>query len=164
MACLARAGHLDEISTGVFLVVRHMNRKLIPLVFVIAAAGLIWAVIAGLETDPVARNEATAVIMRAPAGFDVEDLGEAGLAFAASELSRRSGDRPGVEFIDAGDRVILLVDHGDNRLIEMRAARSGTIVEKNWPGPVGERLAWAAEHGRLDAPDLEPATGKNLYH
>ena len=72
--------------------------------------------------------------------------------------------RPGVEFIDGGDRVILLVDREADRVIELRAARSGTIVEKTWPGPVRERLAWAAEHGRLDAPDLEPATGKNLYH
>jgi hypothetical protein len=40
-----------------------MSKKLIPIVFVAAAVGLIWAVIAGLETQPTARNEATAVIM-----------------------------------------------------------------------------------------------------
>ena len=141
-----------------------MSKKLIPIVFVVAAAALIWAVFAGLETNPEGRDEATAIIMRAPDGFDVDDLGEAGLAFAATELARRGGDRPGVEFTDGGDRVILLVDRGADRVVELRAARSGTIVEKSWPGPVDARLAWVAEHGRLDAPDLDPPTGKNLYH
>ncbi len=141
-----------------------MSKKLIPIVFVVAAAALIWAVFAGLETDPTGRDEATAIIMRAPDGFDVEDMGNTGLAFAASELARKDGPRPGVEFTDGGDRVILLVDRDADRVIELRAARSGTIVEKTWPGPVDDRLAWAVEHGQLDAPGLEPATGKNLYH
>ncbi len=141
-----------------------MSKKLIPIVFVVAAAALIWAVFAGLETQPTGRDEATAIIMRAPDGFDVDDLGETGLAFAASELVRRGGLRPGVEFTDGGDRVILLIDRDQDRIIELRAAGSGTIVEKNWPGPVDDRLAWAADHGRLDAPGLDPARGKNLYH
>lgn len=141
-----------------------MSKKLIPIVFVVAAAVLIWTVFAGLETHPEGRDEATAIIMRAPDGFDVDDLGEAGMAFAVSELARGDGPRPGVEFTDDGDRVILLIERGEDRIIELRAARSGTIVERNWPGPVDDRLAWAAEHGRLDAPGLEPATGKNLYH
>ena len=141
-----------------------MSKKVIPVVFAVAAAALIWAVFAGLETDPAGRDEATAIIMRAPDGFDVVELGETGLAFAASELARRPGDRPGVEFTDGGDRVILLIDREGDRVIELRAARTGTIVERNWPGPVNERLAWAADHGRLDAPGLGPATGKNLYH
>lgn len=141
-----------------------MSKKLIPVVFAVAAAALIWAVFAGLETDPAGRDEATAIIMRAPDGFDVAELGETGLAFAASELARQPSDRPGVEFTDGGDRVILLIDREGDRVIELRAARTGTIVERNWPGPVGDRLVWAAENGRLDAPGLEPATGKNLYH
>ena len=141
-----------------------MSKKLIPVVFAVAAAALIWAVFAGLETDPAGRDEATAIIMRAPDGFDVVELGETELAFAASELARQPGDRPGVEFTDGGDRVILLIDREGDRVIELRAARTGTIVERNWPGPVGDRLVWAAENGRLDAPGLEPATGKNLYH
>lgn len=141
-----------------------MSKKLIPITFVVAAAALVWAVFTGLETKPTGRDEATAIIMRAPDGFDVDDLGETRLAFAASELARRDGSRPGVEFTDDGDRVILLIDRGEDRIIELRAARSGTIVEKTWPGPVRERLDWASGHGRLDAPGLEPATGKNLYH
>ena len=141
-----------------------MTKKLIPIVFVVAATVLIWAVFAGLETRPEGRDEATAIIMRAPDGFDVDDLGTAGMSFAVSELARRNEPRPGVEFTDGGDRVILLIDREGDRVIELRAARTGTIVERNWPGPVNERLAWAADHGRLDAPGLGPATGKNLYH
>lgn len=141
-----------------------MTKKLIPIVFVAVAAGLIWAVIAGLETRPSARNEATAVILRAPDGFDVDDLGEAGLAFAASELGLKEGAHPGVEFVDGGDRVILLVDRDQDVMTELRASASGTIVERTWPGRVEERLSWAAANGNLEAPGLDPATGKNLYH
>jgi len=145
-------------------VVTSMKRNVIPVVFVAATVGLIWAAVAGLETGPAARTEATAVIMRAPDGFEIEDLGEIGIAAAAADLARRSGDRQGVEFTDGGDRIILLVDRGEDRVVELRASRTGTIVERIWPGSVNERLGWASEHGRLDAPALEPATGKNLYH
>lgn len=141
-----------------------MTKKLIPIVFVVLAAGLIWAAIAGLETAPAARDEAPAVIMRAPEGFDVEALGDFGIAAAAAELAGRPGDRPGVEFTDDGDRIILLADRPADRIVELRASRTGTIVERTWPGSVKERLGWASANGRLDAPGLEPATGKNLYH
>ncbi len=155
--------HMGNLRHGA--AVGHcMTRKLIPIVFVVVAAGLIWSVIAGLETAPTARDEATAVILRAPDGFDVDDLKETGIATAAAELAGRSGDRPGVEFTDGGDRIILLVDRKTDRMVELRASRNGTIVERIWPGSIDERLAWATANGRLDAPGLEPATGKNLYH
>jgi hypothetical protein len=141
-----------------------MTRKLIPAVFVVVTAGLIWAAIAGLENKPAARDKATAVILRAPDGFDVDDLGEAGLAFAASELALRKGSHPGVEFVDGGDRIILVADRELDLLTELRASATGTIVERTWPGPVEERLAWASANGSLEAPGLAPATGKNLYH
>lgn len=141
-----------------------MNRKLIPIVFVVAAVGLIWAAVSGLETRPTASGEATAVIMRAPDGYDVDDLGEAELTVAAATLATRGGARPGVDFTRSGDRIILLVNRDEDQLIELRASRTGTIVERTWPGSVDERLAWATEHGHFDAPGLDPATGKNLYH
>lgn len=141
-----------------------MTRKVIPIVFVVAVVGLIWAAMAGLETRPEAGDEAVAVILRAPDGFDVEELGEAGMDEAAARLATRDHSRPGVEFTDGGDRIILFIDRDADRIVELRAARSGTIVERRWPGSTRERLAWASEHGRLDAPGLEPATGKNLYH
>jgi hypothetical protein len=141
-----------------------MPKKLIPIVFTVAAGGLIWAVIAGLETKPAARNEATAVILRAPDGFDVDDLGEAGLAYAASELAVRRGTHAGVEFVDGGDRVILLADRDRDAITELRASATGTIVERTWPGSVEERLGWASANGTLEVPGLAPATGKNLYH
>lgn len=141
-----------------------MTKKLIAIAFAVAAVGLAWAVIAGLETRPSARGEATAVILRAPDGFDVEVLGKTGLASAASALASRTGTRPGVEFVDGGDRVILLLDRDRDTITELRAAASGTIVEWTWPGSVGERLSWASANGSLEAPGLEPAAGKNLYH
>jgi len=141
-----------------------MSKKLIPIAFVVAAVGVVWAVIAGLETRPAARSEATAVILRAPDGYDVNDLGEAGLTFAASELALRDGAHPGVEFVDGGDRVILLVDRDRDLITELRASATGTIVERTWPGPVEERLGWAAANGNLEAPGLDPSIGKNLYH
>ncbi len=141
-----------------------MTRRLISIVFLVAVVGLIWTAIAGLETQPTARDETVAVILRAPDGFDLEDLGEVGFTEAAAELAGRTGSRTGVEFTDGGDRIILLVDQDGDRVIELRASRNGTIVEKTWAGPIAKRLAWAAEHGRLDAPGLDPATGKNLYH
>jgi hypothetical protein len=141
-----------------------MNRKLIPVLFVVAAAGLIWAVVAGLETESTGRDEAAAVILHAPAGFDVEDLGETRLAAAASALASRAGSQVGVEFVDGGDRVILLADRDRDELTELRAAGTGTIVERTWPGPVEDRLTWASANGNLEAPGLAPASGKNLYH
>ena len=62
------------------------------------------------------------------------------------------------------DRVILLADRAGQSIIEMRASRTGTIVERTWPGETVRRLSWAADNGNLDAPGLPPATGKNLYH
>jgi len=141
-----------------------MTKKLIPIVFVVVAVGLIWTAIAGLDTAPAARDEATAVILRAPDGFDVEGLGEIGIAAAAADLAGRSGNRPGVEFTDGGDRIILLVDRDADRIVELRASRNGTIVERIWPEGIDARLDWASAHGGLDAPGLKPATGKNLYH
>jgi hypothetical protein len=141
-----------------------MKRILIPLVFVVVAGGLLWMAVAGLETGPAAQDEPPAVIMRAPPEFDVEKLGESGLASSASALMARPGLRPGVEFSDNGARVILLIDRQSDRLIELRASRTGTIVERTWPGSVEKRLGWASSNGSLEAPGLEPATGKNLYH
>lgn len=158
-----KGGIIGNLRHGV-AVCHGVTRKLIPIVFVVVAAGLIWAAIAGFETAPAARDEATAVILRAPEGFTVEDLGELGIAAAAAELAGRSGDRSGVEFTDRGDRIILLIDRGADRIVELRASRTGTIVERFWPGSIDQRLGWASANGRLDAPDLEPATGKNLYH
>lgn len=127
-------------------------------------AGIGWAVIAELETQPTARDEPPAIVLRAPEGFDVKQLGDASLAAAAAELRTDSSCRTGVEFSDDGDAVILLADREGQRVVEMRASRSGTIVERVWPEEVDRRLDWAVEHGNLDAPGLPPVTGKNLYH
>jgi hypothetical protein len=126
--------------------------------------GIVWAVVAELETQPTARDEPPAIVLRAPEGFDVKQLGEASLPAVAAELRADPNGRVGVEFFDDGDHIVLLADREDQRVVEMRASRSGTIVERVWPEEVDRRLDWAIEHGSLDAPGLPPATGKNLYH
>lgn len=94
----------------------------------------------------------------------MEDLGTVAFEEAASELSRALGDRVGVEFSDRGDTVILLADRVEQKITEMRAARTGTLVERTWTGDVDRRLSWAADNGNLDVEGLPPPTGKNLYH
>ena len=127
-------------------------------------AGIGWAVIAELETQPTSRDEPPAIVMRAPEGFNVKQLGDASLAVAAAELRADPSSRAGVEYSDDGDAVILLADREEQRVVEMRASRSGTIVERVWPKEVDRRLDWAIQNGKLEVPGLAPATGKNLYH
>jgi len=126
--------------------------------------GIGWAVITELETQPTARDEPAAIVLRAPEGFHMKQLGGASLADAAAELRTDPSGRAGVEFSDDGDAVILLADREGQRVVEMRASRSGTIVERVWPEEVDHRLDWAIQNGNLDVPGLPPVTGKNLYH
>jgi hypothetical protein len=136
--------------------------KVVAVLAVIGGVG--YAVVANLETDPVASDEPAAIILRAPEGFVVEASDATSLAEAAVELLRVPGMSSGVEFSETGDRVILLVDRGGQRVVEMRASRSGTIVERTWVGDVDRRLKWASTNGDLDVPGMQPSTGKNLYH
>lgn len=141
-----------------------MKRLLIGVAALAIVAGVFFAMVSSLQHEPSGRDEAPAVILRAPEGFSAENIGEATFEAAAAGLQTAVGDRVGVRFIDGGDTVILVADRVDQRITEMRAARTGTLVERTWSGDVEQRLAWAAEHGDLDAPGLPPATGKNLYH
>jgi hypothetical protein len=131
---------------------------------VAVVGGIFWAMVSGLEDGSSRRDDPPAVILRAPEGFAVEDLGDSTLVTAAATLAGTAGDRVGVEFSDDGDTVILLADHVEQKITEMRAARTGTLVERTWSGEVDRRLAWAVDHGSLEVPGLAPATGKNLYH
>jgi hypothetical protein len=141
-----------------------MRRIAVGVVGVCAVGGVFWAMVSGLEDESSRRAEPPAVILRAPEGFVVEQLGATTFEAAAGALSRAGGDRVGIEFSDNGDTVILLADHEGQEITEMRAARTGTLVERTWSGEVGRRLQWAAANGNLDVPGLPPATGKNLYH
>ena len=141
-----------------------MRRIVILCVVVSVTAVVFWSMIQSLETEPIGRDEPPAIILRAPDGYAVEELGTVSLAAAASILDQLPGDRVGARFTEQGDTVILLADHVGDRVVEMRASQSGTIVERQWQGDVDRRLGWAAEHGNLEAPGLPPPTGKNLYH
>jgi len=140
-------------------------RRLLTVVVCLAVLGAIaWAVVSELETQPTASDEPPAIVLRAPDGFDVKRLGGASLATAAAALRADPNSRIGVEYSDKGDHIILLADRENQRVVEMRASLSGTIVERVWPDHVDRRLDWAVENGNLDAPGLPQATGKNLYH
>ena len=141
-----------------------MKRILVPGVVVVAVGGIFWLMIHNLQSKPVGRDGPAAIILRAPDGYAVQDLGTASLASAARVLLQRPGMQAGTRFIEEGDTVILLADTGNDRVVEMRASRTGTIVERHWQGDILRRLNWAAEHGDLSPPGLSPPTGKNLYH
>lgn len=128
------------------------------------AGAIVWTFVGHLETGSSRAEEPAAIILRAPDGFAVDELGASTFAAAAGALARAIGARPGVRFSDGGDLVILLADRPAARVVELRASRTGTIVERTWEREVSRRLAWASEHGTLDVPGLPPPTGKNLYH
>ena len=130
----------------------------------VVLGGIVWAVVVELETQPTARDEPPAIVLRPPEGFSVKPLGGASLAVAVAELRAHPSVRAGVEFSDSGDHVILLADRELQRIVEMRASKSGTIVERVWSEEVDRRLDWAIEHGDMDVPGLPPGSGKNLYH
>ena len=141
-----------------------MKRIWYALAGVVVVGGIFWAMVSGLEDGSARRDEPPAVILRAPVGFVVQDLGDSTIVAGAAALAGSSGNLVGVEFSDRGDTVILLADRAEQKITEMRAARTGTLVERTWSGEVDRRLSWAAENGNLDAPGLPPPTGKNLYH
>jgi len=141
-----------------------MKRLMIVFTIVVAVAGIFWAMVASLQHEPSSRDEAPAVILRAPEGYSVENIGDSIFEAAAAALQGAPGDRVGVEFSEGGDHVILLADRAEQRITEMRAAGTGTLVERTWSGDVERRLAWAVDNGNFEVPGLPQATGKNLYH
>jgi hypothetical protein len=133
----------------------------------LSVAGLgvsVWALVTATGNPPSQQERPAAIILRAPEGFAVESLGVASLRSAAASLAGKRGARVGVRFSCDGDVVLLLADRPSDRVVEMRAARNGTIVERFWSQEIDRRLVWAEEHGELSAPGLPRPTGKNLYH
>jgi hypothetical protein len=141
-----------------------MKRIVVFLLSLAVVAGIFWFMVSELDREPAGRDEPPAVILRAPEAYAVKDIGAATFAAAAAALNSSSGDTVGVEFSDDGDAVILLADRVEQKITEMRAARTGTLVERTWSGDVDRRLRWAADNGNLDVAGLSPPTGKNLYH
>jgi hypothetical protein len=141
-----------------------MKRLVLIAAGIAIVGGIFWAMVSDLDRAPSGRDEPPAVVLRAPEGFEVEQIGAATFAEAATALNGTIGDRTGIGFSDAGDTVILLSDRSAQKIIELRASRTGTIVERVWPGEIDRRLGWATANGNLDVPGLPPATGKNLYH
>lgn len=141
-----------------------MKRAVIVLLSLAGVGASVWALVAATGDPPLQDQRPAAIILQAPPGFTVEPLGSVSFRSAAASLAAKGGARTGVRFTDGGDLVLLLADRPVDRLVEMRAARNGTIVERFWPQGVDRRLAWAAQHGKLSVPGLPRPTGKNLYH
>jgi hypothetical protein len=113
-----------------------------------------------------------AVILSAPAGYRMVEGGELPRTEAARRLSGLLAAAPdearlGLHFRSDGFELFWLADRSDRaepRLIELAAGPTGTRVETVYPGALVERLAWAAERGRLELPGAPPAEAHNLYH
>ena len=146
------------------MVLSYMKRFIYIAAGLAIVGGILWSMVASLEEGPSGRDEPPAVIMRAPEGFSVREMGAETFETVAAELRQDKGAQVGIEFSHDGDTVILLADRVGQQVVEMRASRTGTLVERTWSGEVDQRLEWAADNGNLDAPGLSPATGKNLYH
>lgn len=73
----------------------------------------------------------------------------------------------GIHFTVEGAELYWLVDRADPegpRLIERSANPAGTRLETSYSGDVARRLAWAAQHGDLEAPGMHGGERHNLYH
>jgi hypothetical protein len=130
---------------------------------------------AALEGDDMRSTQPAAVIFAAPPGFVVVDGGELPRAQAARELAELVARRPeeprlGLRFTSAGAQLYWLVDRREGpgaALTELAAGSGGTRIETRWRGSRDEldrRLAWASQHGDLDAPELPRGESRNLYH
>jgi hypothetical protein len=113
-------------------------------------------------------DELAAVLVSAPPGYSVVELGEADPAAAAAELealvARPGAGKVGVRFERRGAAVFWLADVGGDVLEERSAGASGTRLQTEWRGGLRRRLAWARVHGDFDAPGLPLPESRNLYH
>ncbi len=82
---------------------------------------MLWKqlMILNLESDPVGGDDLNAIILRAPNGYVVQDLGAASFASAAKVLTTVSEGQTAARFTEHGDTVILLADRGNDRIVEM---------------------------------------------
>lgn len=116
-------------------------------------------------------SEAAGVQLAPPPGFRVAEGGELSRLDAARRLkaaveSAPAESRLGLHFTSGDFELTWLVDRSDSsapRLTELSAGPA-TRVESVYAGELAARLAWAAEHGRFDAPGTSPPESHNLYH
>ncbi len=140
------------------------------LLAVVAALVLyVGARILGSGPEPVRREGPGSVEKSVPPGTRVEEAGALADSAAAARLlvlldRHPEAPRLALAYTRGGVQVHLLADR-EQDLVERWSRGSGnTLVDTVWPGGVRARLAWAAEHGDFEAPDLPPGRSRNLYH
>lgn len=113
------------------------------------------------------------VILAAPPGVVIQNLGEVSRTEAARVLSERlaehgSGAEVGVHFFPGEGREVFWYlernDRGEDVLVERRSGPGSTRLETRWTGDAARRLEWAQAHGSFDAPQLPEGVERNLYH
>lgn len=172
-ATTAPAGAADGHRNDAAVKVARIALGLLVTVTALYGLGALFR--AALEGDDVRSTQPAAVIFTAPPGFVVVDGGELPRAQAARELAELVARRPdeprlGLRFTSAGAQLHWLVDRSEGPggvLTELAAGSRGTRIETHWRGSRDEldrRLAWASQHGDLDAPDLPRGESRNLYH
>jgi hypothetical protein len=113
-------------------------------------------------------EEPAAVLMTAPPGYTVVELGKIPATDAAAVLEKQAlrpgAGKVGVRFERQGAAVYWLADVSGDVLEELAAGASGTRVQTQWRGELRARLAWARSHGDFSAPGLPAPESKNLYH
>ena len=148
-----------------------VRRLLVPVVLLGAVLGVGLVLYEDLGRGSRAAGP-PAVLFSAPPGFAMEESGELTRPAAASRAAAALAARPaeprlGLHFTSDGFELYWLADRsrpGEPALIELAAGPTGTRVESRFAGALAERLAWAAERGRLDPPGAPAAESRNHYH
>jgi hypothetical protein len=101
-----------------------------------------------------------------PEGYTLLEPGEATRSEAAGMLRRAltGSDRVALRFTNAGDRIQVLADRGEDTLDEQVMGRNGTVQWTLWREGLQERLRWAENEGTFAAPDLPGPERRNPYH
>lgn len=148
-----------------------LRRLAAPVALLLALLAVGYVLLDDLDRGPRSTGP-PAVLLAAPPGYRMLEGGELSRAEAARHLAAVLEASPaearlGLHFTSGGFELFWLADRGEPGtpvLTELSAGPTGTRVETRYPGPLGPRLAFAADGGRLDLPGAAPPEARNLYH
>jgi hypothetical protein len=113
------------------------------------------------------------VILAAPSGTHLEELGQVSRVAATTRLAELLGPaadamNQGVHFFAADGQEVYWYtekdDSGTPFLVERRSGPGSTRLETRWTGSIKTRVDWALRHDTFDAPQLPAGEERNLYH